>query len=298
MRHFSPMHTPSPTTAPASTRVPAPMRAFSPTTAQGPMLTPSPSFTFAPTTAAGCTPVAGSPAFITTMLALLASASAADVASSANTSSASPASSTEFTPLTNRSRSPATSLPPNASISALTFMRLSSIDPRLARRPRLPAAMNPQPLVRIAQNPRLDGAGALLRGSHDVGLFIGGPLKDQLRAEVQHIAPFRLLPHHEPRQNRCAGLQRHARHSRGRAGLFPEKIHEDPLRRSHIRVHQYSHRLALAHGRQQPARKIVLGQHTVAMQAADGVDELVEAPVVQGTNDHAHGMTHQRVIKA
>src|ERR1035437_2578582 len=254
MRQCSPMHTPSPMTAPASMRVPLPMLAYSPTTAQGPMLTPSPSSTCAPTTAAGCTPVAGSagvsslaaranhnrgcsattthlpcgssgphPAFSTTTPALLASALAADAASSAKISSAHPACSSEFTPLTGRFASPATSLPPNASINSPSFMRLSLIQPRLACRPRLPAAMNPQPLVRIAPNPALDGAGAQLRGSHNVGLVVGGALEGQLRAEVQHVAPFGLLPHHEPPQDSRASLESHTRHSRCRTDLLAEE---------------------------------------------------------------------------
>src|ERR1035437_3020278 len=280
MRQCSPMHTPSPMTAPASMRVPLPMLAYSPTTAQGPMLTPSPSSTCAPTTAAGCTPVAGSagvsslaaranhnrgcsattthlpcgssgphPAFSTTTPALLASALAADAASSAKISSASPASSTEFTPLTGRFGSPATSLPPNASINSPSFMRLSLLQPRLARRPRSPAAMNPQPLVRIAPNPALAGAGTQLRGSHNVCLVVGGALEGQLRAEVQHVAPFGLLQPHEARQNGRPCLQRHARHSRTGAGLLAEKIHEDALRRGHVRVHQKAPPLPLAHAR-------------------------------------------------
>ncbi len=80
-------------------------------------------------------------------------------ASSANTRSPAAAWAVEFTARISVCASPCASLPPSAAISCASVMRFShsnSIQTRFARRPRLPTPMNPQPLVRIAPNPRLD----------------------------------------------------------------------------------------------------------------------------------------------
>ena len=53
-----------------------------------------------------------------------------------------------------------------------------------------------------------------------------------------------------------------------------------------------------AHGGQQAARKVVLVQHAVAVQAADAVHKCVQPAVVETADDHAHRMAHQRVVKA
>ena len=103
------------------------------------------------------------------------SAFVADAASSAKTRSCARCRARQTIHAAQRSVSglPCASLPPSFSISSPSVMRLSpkpaSIEPRLARRPRLPAAMNPQPLVRIAPNPRFDRAGAALRALQNVG---------------------------------------------------------------------------------------------------------------------------------
>src|SRR5579863_441689 len=66
-----------------------------------------------------------------------------------------------------------------------------SIQRRLARRPSLPAAVNPQPLVRIASNPRLEHLVALSGGFENVGLGIRGSREVELLAEAQNILPLR-----------------------------------------------------------------------------------------------------------
>ena len=78
----------------------------------------------------------------------------------------------------------------------------------------------------------------------------------------------------------------------------PEKLDELALRRRHIRVHQNADRAAGAHGLQQPAAEVVLMHHVVAVQTSDPVDVLIQAPVVESPDDHAHGMPHQRVVEA
>ncbi len=113
-----------------------------------------------------------SPPRSTTAPAPLANAFAADAASSAKTSCATPADSTEFTPSTANARSPVTSLPLSLSTNSPSVICCSSIQPRLTLRPRLPAPVNPQPLVRIPPNPGFDCARAFLRSSQDVRLGI------------------------------------------------------------------------------------------------------------------------------
>lgn len=66
----------------------------------------------------------------------------------------------------------------------------------------------------------------------------------------------------------------------------------------HVCIHQDADRLAMVHRREQAARKVVLVQNTIAMQAADAVHQPVHALIVQATDHHAHGMAHERMVEA
>jgi len=51
-------------------------------------------------------------------------------------------------------------------------------------------------------------------------------------------------------------------------------------------------------GLQEPAAEVVFRDHEVPVQATDAVDVLIEAAVIEIADDHAHGMTHERVVEA
>src|SRR5215469_1038892 len=176
--------------------------------------------------------------------------------------------------------------------------RSRSIQPRLSGRPRLPPAVNPQPLVWIAANPGLEYIVALLRCREDVGLAIACFRELQRRAEVQHILPLGLLPHAEARHHCRARLERDVRQSSRGARRNPEEVDEFTLRRRHVRVHQDADGAAFVHRFQQAAPEVVLVQNPVAVQAADRVHKLIEHAVVEPADHHPHRVAHQRVVEA
>ena len=88
----------------------------------------------------------------------------------------------------------------------------------------------------------------------------------------------------------------------GQAGggtrIHAKELHECALRRGHICICQDAHGLAAAHGCDQAAAEIVFVQHVVAVQAAYAVHKVVQPSVIEAADHHAHGVAHQRVVKA
>ena len=72
-----------------------------------------------------------------------------------------------------------------------------SIQPGLAGRAGLPAAVDPKPLVRISANPRLQDIIALLRGSEDVGFMVRGVREFEFGAKVKDVLALRRFPEQE-----------------------------------------------------------------------------------------------------
>ena len=52
------------------------------------------------------------------------------------------------------------------------------------------------------------------------------------------------------------------------------------------------------HRLQQAAREIVLMQYTVSVQRANPIHQRIDAPMIEPTDDHGHGISHQRMKEA
>src|ERR1700723_4179 len=177
-------------------------------------------------------------------------------------------------------------------------MRLVLVESWLAGGARLPAAMNPEPLVRITTDPGLQYIIALPCNGKNIFFRMACSLNYQFRAKMEDVPALFWLPHKESRQHRCAGFEGHVREARRGTCFNAEEARKYPLGRRHIGVHQNSYGFAVVHGCQQTAGKIVLGEQVVSMHAADVVDEFVEIAVIQPADHHRHGKAHQRVIEA
>src|SRR5437764_306512 len=87
----------------------------------------------------------------------------------------------------------------------------------------------------------------------------------------------------------------HARQASSSTGRHAEKIHECPLRRSHVGVHEDADRFASAQRTQQATRKILLGKCAVAMNPAVTVHHGVDVRIIQRPYHNIQRMALQRV---
>src|SRR5258708_4986677 len=119
----------------------------------------------------------------------------------------------------------------------------SLIHRRLSWRTGLPAAMDPEPLLRIAGciafNHLAEGGGIL----DCIALLIAGP--DQLdgRIEAYSILAQRLIPNREGRYYGCIRVQRYAGYTGGGVRGHSKEIDERSLGRSHVCIHQNAYGL-------------------------------------------------------
>src|SRR5579883_2101178 len=141
--------------------------------------------------------------------------------------------------------------------------RMVSVERRLARRTGLPAAMHPEPLVRIAAHKVLDHLREALGVGQDVLLVVSG-------ADQGH---------------RGIGAQGDAGQAAGRAGGHSEEIDEDALGRGHVGVHEDSDGGALLDGAEQFPGGIVLEDGRIAVQGAVAADQGVEVGIIERPHD-------------
>src|SRR5665213_886586 len=176
------------------------------------------------------------------------------------------------------------------STEAIVNASQRSIERRLAFGPGLPAAVHPEPLVRMPPDDVFEHggeAGGVLDG---IGFGVAGGDERDLGQEVQDVFLFRFLPDEEAGDDGGAGLERDAGEARSGTGERTEEGYEDSLRRGHVGVHQDADGLAGAHCADQPAGKVVLVQDAVAVAATDAVDHAVDERIVQAADDHTHGI--------
>jgi hypothetical protein len=172
-----------------------------------------------------------------------------------------------------------------------------SVDPGVAFGTRLPAAVHPQPLVRILPNIALDRLGEK-RGICDHICFeISRGNEGYAGTEAKDILPSFLLPKQETRKHLRSGLHGNARQTRTRTCQAAEEVDKDTLRRGHIRVHEDADGFSATHRGQEPTRKVVFVQNLVTMQAANAVDKVVYEAIVEPANNYAHGITHERMVE-
>ena len=102
----------------------------------------------------------------------------------------------------------------------------------------LPAAVNPEPLVRVSLHCALDDIGHLLRGSLHVALGISTDGKFESRL-VEDAEAFRfVVPNTEGRDHRGATVQRDAGNAGGGASRDAEKVHKNALVRKRVLIRQ------------------------------------------------------------
>src|ERR1700721_3148350 len=229
------MCTPAPTTAPASTWERVPMTAPLWITAFGPTETPpskdalgstcaerwmpccrrtglsntaaraKASFGWGTSSIGLLEPSLASLSEVTMAPARLACAAASAASLSAKTSCRSMAFDAAPTPsisIADASSHPAgrTSTAPRCAASSESRMS-STIERRLTGRARLPAAVDPQPLLREAPHPCLNGGGADLRVGDDVLLVVAGVDKLQGFPELKHVLLLFFAPGKEAGQH-------------------------------------------------------------------------------------------------
>src|SRR5579871_3247974 len=114
----------------------------------------------------------------------------------------------------------------------------SLIDRRLARRARLPASVNPQPLIGIFANRPLKC------GVHALRVFENIAAHRNLGIEAQNIALLSVGPKREARNHGRSAVMRELHERRVGAGFDPEEIDEHAFLKRRILIDQDPHRLA------------------------------------------------------
>src|SRR5271166_595067 len=163
--------------------------------------------------------------------------------------------------------------------------RPSSIQRWLAWWARLPAAVDPEPLVGILPDDVFDYFREFCGVSRDVCFVIGGA--DQLDGgtKAQDVFAQCLIPNGKAGDDSGVGAQRNSRQATGGAGWDTEEIDEHPLRRSHVGIHKDADSFAVAHGREQSAHEIVLVDGAVAVHGAVTLQKSIDVRIVQRAHD-------------
>jgi len=93
------------------------------------------------------------------------------------------------------------------------------------------------------------------------------------------------IPYGEAGHDGGVGAQGYAGQAAGRAGGNAEEIHEDALRRCHIRIHENANGFAGSHCSKQPADEIVFIDRAIAVHRAVALEKPVNVGIVERPHD-------------
>src|SRR5271156_3879611 len=124
--------------------------------------------------------------------------------------------------------------------------RLLRIDRLLARGPRLPALVNPQPLVGIAPHVIFNHPRESRRVFAHVGLFLAGAHEFHGRLETQAVFPALFVPGKKPGNYGSLRAQGDASQAGSGASRNAEKIYEHSFFRRSVVIGEDAHRSAIA----------------------------------------------------
>src|SRR5438309_2009850 len=143
-----------------------------------------------------------------------------------------------------------------------------SVQRRLAGWPCLPAAMHPEPLIRITPDDVLNNTGELCRVGYDVCFVISGANQLDCWIETQYVFTKLRIPHRKCRHHGGVGAQGNTGEPAGCICRNAEEIHEHSLRRGHVRVHEDAYGFSGVHGREQAADEITFIHGAIAVHGA------------------------------
>src|SRR3989442_9053774 len=121
--------------------------------------------------------------------------------------------------------------------------------------PRLPAPVDPEPVVGVLPDLLLQGARHLLREIHD--RCVAGQRGGERPPDSDQVPAIRLPDGESPDQRSSAPEGEHRRGGSG-AGFLPEEVDEDPAGRTHVLIDRDGERLAAAQHCQRVARRSAL----------------------------------------
>ena len=158
--------------------------------------------------------------------------------------------------------------------------------------------MHPKPLVRVLANICLSDSSVLGCIRDGVAFSVSGIDQWNLRPEVENVLLLAFLPKKETRNDCGSGFKGDAGESGRSGGEASEERDKNALGRRHVCIHENPDGLAISHRRDQAARKVIFMDDAISVQAANLIDEVVYEGIVEAANDHAHWITHERVMKA
>src|SRR5260370_1357063 len=127
---------------------------------------------------------------------------------------------------------------------AFSTLPPSPLDTRLAWWPRLPAPVNPKPLIGIKPHVLLDDAGEQLSQSPHVFGFVTGGVVTQRLLYLEQKAPAFFVPRRKDREHQRSGAQGQLRQNEGRRSRHAEKIDKDSFAIERVQIHQNAQRPA------------------------------------------------------
>src|SRR5207302_4112370 len=137
----------------------------------------------------------------------------------------------------------------------------TSVEPRLARRARLPALVHPQPLLGMAANHLLEDGGEALRVLADVLGGVARALDLEDGEHVHAVARPPALADDECRHDGRVGAERDTRHAAVRARRHTEEVDEHPESAGRVLVDGEHEEPALVERLQHSARAGALADH-------------------------------------
>src|SRR4051812_42212703 len=169
------------------------------------------------------------------------------------------------------------------------MLERASIQPILSRRPGLPPAVHPEPLIRISLYVIFDHFREQCRVRDDISVAIFGANQLYSGIEAQSILFQSRVPDGEAGDDGRISLERYPRDSTGGTRLNAEKIHEHALTCDHVGIHEHTDGFAFAHGRDQTTRKIFV-HGFVAVHGSIASCQAVEVRIVKWAHDDPERM--------
>jgi len=112
---------------------------------------------------------------------------------------------------------------------------------------------------------------------------------------VEDVLAQGFIPYGEAGNNGGVGTEGDTGEAAGGAGGDSEEVNEDPLRRSHVGVHEDANGLAGFHGGEKSANEIVFIDGAVAMHGAVTLDQRIDVGIVERAHDDRKGMALEGV---
>src|ERR1041385_8352555 len=156
----------------------------------------------------------------------------------------------------------------------------TSVYRRLAFRTRLPAAVNPEPLVGILANHFFQFR---LQGLSIAGEIAGN---GERRGETKDVAALPIAPEGEAGNHGGAGMRGEFGEAGAGAGFLAEEVDEDAVGDAGVLIGQDTHGLIRGQGFENRAAEIFLADGHVSRESAAAFDHRIEIRIVERTHNH------------